>query len=88
MRKTYNFSNAVKGAVLPAKGKTRITIMLDDDLLVFFRSQAESQGVGYQTLINTVLRQELQKPSSKKKETKPLTIAALRKVIREELNAV
>ena len=88
MRKTYNFSNAVKGAVLPAKGKTRITIMLDDDLLVFFRSQAESQGVGYQTLIHTVLRQELQKPSSKKKETKPLTVAALRKVIREELNAV
>jgi hypothetical protein len=88
MRKTYNFSNAVKGAVLSAKGKTRITIMLDDDLLVFFRSQAESQGVGYQTLINTVLRQELQKPSSKKKETKPLTVAALRKVIREELNAV
>ena len=88
MRKTYNFSNAVKGAVLPAKGKTRITIMLDDDLLVFFRSQAESQGVGYQTLINTVLRQELQKPSSKKKETKPLTVATLRKVIREELNAV
>ena len=88
MRKSYNFSNAVKGAVLPAKGKTRITIMLDDDLLVFFRSQAESQGVGYQTLINTVLRQEFQKPSSKKKETKPLTVAALRKVIREELNAV
>ena len=88
MRKTYNFSNAVKGAVLPVKGKTRITIMLDDDLLLFFRSQAESQGVGYQTLINTVLRQELQKPSSKKKETKPLTVAALRKVIREELNAV
>ena len=88
MRKSYNFSSAVKGAVLPVKGKTRITIMLDDDLLVFFRSQAESQGVGYQTLINTVLRQELQKPSSKKKETKPLTVAALRKVIREELNAV
>ena len=88
MRKAYNFSNAVKGAVLPTKGKTRITIMLDDDLLLFFRSQAETQGVGYQTLINTVLRQEFQKLSSKKKETKPLTVAALRKVIREELNAV
>jgi hypothetical protein len=88
MRKSYNFSNATKGAVLATKGKTRITIMLDDDLLLFFRSQAESQGVGYQTLINTVLRQEFQKLSSKKKETKPLTVAALRKVIREELNAV
>ena len=88
MRKSYDFNNATKGPVLIAKGKIRITIMLDDDLLSFFRTQAESQGMGYQTLINTVLRQEFQKPSSKKKETKPLTVATLRKVIREELNAV
>ena len=88
MRKSYDFNNGTKGPVLVTKGKTRITIMLDDDLLSFFRTQAESQGMGYQTLINTVLRQEFQKPSSKKKETKPLTVATLRKVIREELNAV
>ena len=88
MRKTYDFSNATKGAVLATKGKTRITIMLDDDLLLFFRSQAETQGIGYQTLINNILRQEFQKPNPKKKEIKPLTEATLRKVIREELNAV
>ena len=52
MRKSYDFNNATKGPVLVAKGKTRITIMLDDDLLTFFLTQAESQGMGYQTLIN------------------------------------
>ena len=88
MRKSYDFNNATKGPVLAAKGKTRITIMLDEDLLSFFRAQAESQGIGYQTLINNVLRLELQKSTSKKKEPQLLTVATLRKVIREELNAV
>jgi hypothetical protein len=88
MRKSYDFNNATKGPVLAAKGKTRITIMLDDELLSFFRIQAESQGMGYQTLINNVLRLELQKSTSKKKEPQLLTVATLRKVIREELNAV
>jgi uncharacterized protein (DUF4415 family) len=41
MRKSYDFNNATKGPVLVAKGKTCITIMLDDDLLSFFRTQAE-----------------------------------------------
>jgi hypothetical protein len=62
--------------------------MLDDELLSFFRTKAESQGMGYQTLINNVLRLELQKSTSKKKEPQLLTVATLRKVIREELNAV
>ena len=88
MRKSYDFNNATKGPVLVTKGKTRITIMLDDELLSFFRTQAESQGMGYQTLINNVLRLELQKSTSKKKEPQLLTVATLRKVIREELNAV
>jgi hypothetical protein len=44
--------------------------------------------MGYQTLINNVLRLELQKSTSKKKEPQLLTVATLRKVIREELNAV
>jgi hypothetical protein len=88
MRKSYDFNNATKGSVLVTKGKTRITIMLDDELLSFFRTKAESQGMGYQTLINNVLRLELQKSTSKKKEPQLLTVATLRKVIREELNAV
>ena len=41
-----------------AKGKTRITIRLDDEVLDWFRARVEAAGGGnYQTLINDTLRQ-------------------------------
>jgi len=39
-----------------APGKTRITMMLDNDVLKTYREQAEQIGKGYQTLINDTLR--------------------------------
>jgi uncharacterized protein (DUF4415 family) len=83
MRDEYDFSKAKRGPVIPSPGKTRITIMLDDDILEFFRAKAESIGSGYQTLINTALRGSL----AETKTPRPLTVATLRKVIREELKA-
>jgi predicted DNA binding CopG/RHH family protein len=59
MRDQYDFSNAKRGAVAPAKGKSRITIMLDDAVLVAARERADEQGIGYQTLINGLLRAAL-----------------------------
>ena len=56
MRKEYDFKAAKRGAVLPSTGKTRITIMLDDDVIEAFRAKAEASGRGYQTLINDALR--------------------------------
>lgn len=82
MRSEYDFSKGKRGAVLPSSGKTRITIMLDDDIIEEFRARAESAGSGYQTLINVALRETI----SSAKE-KPLTVAALRRVLREELHA-
>ncbi len=52
MRKEYDFSKGKRGAVIPSKGKTRITIYLDDEILDSFRKQAEAKGLGYQTIIN------------------------------------
>lgn len=46
MRKEYDFSKVKKGAVIASPGKTRITIMLDDDVIEYFRSIAEKQGTG------------------------------------------
>ena len=86
MRKEYDFSQAKRGAVIPSPGKTRITIMLDDDLIEFFRAKAEAQGTGYQTMINATLRAEVGQKQSKSAEDKPLTVAVLRKVLREELH--
>jgi uncharacterized protein (DUF4415 family) len=86
VRKDYDFSKGQRGAVIPAAGKTRITIMLDDDLLEFFRAEAEAQGRGYQTMINAALRAAVNEVKGRKAEDKPLTVATLRKVLREELH--
>jgi len=81
MRREYDFSKAKRGAVVPlSKGKTRITIRLDDDILDWFRRQVEQAGGGnYQSLINDALRQHLRRAQE------PLE-ATLRRVIREELS--
>jgi uncharacterized protein (DUF4415 family) len=81
MKTTYDFSKGKRGAVLPATGKTRITIHLDNDVLEAFRLQAAAQGKGYQTLINEALRHAIMP------ETATITIESLRQVLREELRA-
>jgi uncharacterized protein (DUF4415 family) len=87
MRKQYDFSNAKRGPVIPSPGKTRITIMLDDDLLEHFRAKAEAEGTGYQTLINATIRAVVAAEKSQGAEERPLTVALLRRVLREELQA-
>jgi uncharacterized protein (DUF4415 family) len=87
MRDEYDFSKAKRAKDIPhlaklqqeAKGKSRITIMLDNDVLSFFRERAEAQGIGYQTLINAALREAI--------GVRPVDEATLRRVLREELKA-
>jgi uncharacterized protein (DUF4415 family) len=79
MKKEYDFTKAKRGAVVAQKGKTRITIYIDKDVLDEFRKRADVAGYGYQTMINEILRQHLEKSS------KPIDVKVLRKVIREEL---
>jgi uncharacterized protein (DUF4415 family) len=85
MRKEYDFSKARRAKDVPhlaklqadTQGKSRITIMLDNDLLSAFRAMAEAEGIGYQTLINQKLREVM--------GSRPVDEATLRKVLREEL---
>jgi len=84
MRDEYDFTGARRSPVLRTAGKTRITIMLDDDVLAYVRERAESEGKGYQTPINAQLRASLQ-GGVKGQETGALTLAAFRRVLREEL---
>ena len=87
MPKDHDFSQAKRAQDLPhlarlqaqARGKTRITIMLDNDLLATFRAKAEAEGIGYQTLINRTLRQTA--------ISGPVDEATLRRILREELKA-
>ena len=81
MKKTQDdFSKGKRGAVVPVpKGKTRITIRIDDDILAWFRDQVNAAGGGnYQTMINAALREHVEN------RTVPLE-KTLRRVIREEL---
>jgi hypothetical protein len=89
MRKHYDFSNATRGAALPSPGKTRITIMLDDDVLAHFRARAEAEGRGYQTLLNAALREAIAdgRKATGAADARPLTVEVLRQVLREELGA-
>ena len=83
MRKEYDFSPAKRGAVIVSPSKTRITIMLDDDVIEFFRARAEAAGTGYQTMINAALKTVGADETDKVEE--PLTVAKLWDVLREEL---
>jgi len=80
MRAEYDFSKAKRAALMSTKGKTRITIYIDDAILDEFRARAEKQGTGYQTMMNDALRSYLSETDSQ-----PITEAMLRRVIREEL---
>ena len=71
MKDEYDFSQGKRGALAPAKGKTRITIMLDDAVIEAARSVAENEGFGYQTVINNTLRHALLEAGSKKQEAEP-----------------
>jgi len=82
MKKEYNFENAKRGQVVPTKGKTRITMYLDTDIIEGFRERADKAGYGYQTMINEALREYLFKSG------KPLDETVIRQVIREELDRV
>lgn len=86
MKSHYDFSKGKRGRVLPPEpeieGKTRITIRLDKDVVDRFLELAEQTGgtTGYQTLINSALREYLEGKSPKFEDT-------LRRIIREELKS-
>jgi hypothetical protein len=82
MRAEYDFSKGKRSALIVPKGKTRITIYIDNAVLDAFRSRAERAGTGYQTMMNEVLRASLSRSE------RPVTETVLRQVIREELPEV
>jgi len=84
MKKEYDFSKGKRGAVLPEPqlepGKVKISIRLDEDIVQRFFEMADDLGgkTGYQTLINSALREYLDGKAPKIED-------ALRRIVREEL---
>ena len=77
--RNVDFSNAKRGAVIPAEpGKTKTSIPIDNAVIEYFRTPVERAGSGnYQTLINDSLVAFIQQRS---------VIDAVRLVVREELS--
>lgn len=86
MKQQYDFSKGKRGRIVPTepeqRGKTRITIRIDDDLMDHFLKEADRSGgsAGYQTLINDALRQHVEGKAPKLEDT-------LRRILREEIKA-
>ena len=64
---------------MPQKGKTRISIFIDNAVLDAFRARADKAGTGYQTMMNEALRQYLSEAEQ------PVTETILRNVLRQEI---
>jgi uncharacterized protein (DUF4415 family) len=86
MKTQYDFSKGKRARITPPepelKGKTRITIRLDEDLIDHFLKEADASGgaTGYQTLINEALRQHVEGKAPQLEET-------LRRILCEEIKA-
>jgi BrnA antitoxin of type II toxin-antitoxin system len=79
MKREYDFSKGKRGAVIPQKGKSRISIFIDNAILAEFRARALKAGTGYQTMMNDALRAYLSGDHG------PVTEQVLRNVLREEM---
>jgi uncharacterized protein (DUF4415 family) len=78
MKKEYDFSEGKRGPVIAHKGKSRITIWIDSDILELFRDEAEREGQGYQTAMNQALRNYI------KQDKRPIQ-EIVRDAVRKEL---
>ena len=56
MEDEYDFSNGIRGKFYKPK-KIPITIILDADILLFLKKEANEKKIEYQTLINLLLRE-------------------------------
>ena len=81
MRAEYDFSKGKRGAVVPQRGKTRISIFIDNAVLDEFRARAEKSGTGYQTMMNEALKIYLAETD------RPVTEKVLRQILRQEMPA-
>ena len=79
MRIEYDFSKGERKALIPSKGKTRISIFIDNTVLEAFRALAAAAGTGYQTMMNDALKAYLAQSDQ------PVTESKLRAILKEVL---
>ncbi len=60
LKEEYDFSKGIRSRFYKPK-KISTTIRLDNDILLFFKRLATEKKLGYQTLMNDVLREYIKK---------------------------
>jgi len=63
----YDFSEGVRGRFYKPK-KVSTTIRLDNDILLYLKKKASEEHIGYQTLINSLLREHIKQVITKDTE--------------------
>ena len=81
MKKEYDFKKGKRGPIeKKPKGKTRITIRIDNEVLDWFRDEVEREGGGnYQTKINEALQEYMVSQREPLEDT-------IRRILKEELH--
>jgi uncharacterized protein (DUF4415 family) len=60
LKEEYDFSRGVRGRFYKPKKKST-SMRLDNDILLYLKKIAGEKKIGYQTLINTILRDYISK---------------------------
>jgi uncharacterized protein (DUF4415 family) len=60
LKDEYDFSKGIRGRFYRPK-KVSTSMRLDNDILLYLKKIASEKKVGYQTLINTILRNYIKK---------------------------
>lgn len=58
MKEEYDFSKGVRGRFFDPR-KVSTTIRLDEDVLLYLKKEAREKKIGYQTLLNSLLRDHM-----------------------------
>lgn len=59
LKPEYDFSKGIRGRFYQPR-KVSTTLRIDDDVILYFKKLAAEKKVGYQTLINNLLREYTQ----------------------------
>jgi uncharacterized protein (DUF4415 family) len=70
-----------RGARIPANAKVMKTVRLDADVLAWLMGEASVRGIGYQTLLNMLLREVMTRGGRPKEDLR----SEIRKIVRDEI---
>ena len=66
MKSEYDFSKGKRGRVIQPNAELRLPIYLNPEVRAYFTQRAEQEGIPLSDMVNTLLKQIIQKSKSAK----------------------